>query len=133
MRIDAAPTRANASKGQSPELRRFSDAGITGLSTRRKAGVRKATRREIAGRGRDWGGAARSAMGIWPCAAHSCGVVLDFGSLIQGLLGVHSRYGLHTRNVTSGLAPTGRRRLSRRTPNPDIFRDPIGPPDRQWL
>jgi hypothetical protein len=67
--------------------------------------------------------------------------VLDFESPIQGLLGVHSRYGLHTRAVTVyrdtltrgfshfvtsmtapvasgwsgcrvGLAPTGKRRLS---------------------
>ena len=28
-------------------------------------------------------------------------IVLDFESLIQGLLGVHSRYGLHTRAVTN--------------------------------
>src|SRR5580693_5508360 len=67
--------------------------------------------------------------------------MLDFKSPIQGLLGVHSRYGLHTRAVTVyrdtltrgfshfvtsmtapvasgwsgcrvGLAPTGKRRLS---------------------
>ncbi len=28
-------------------------------------------------------------------------IVLDFEDLIQGLLGVHSRYGLHTRAVTN--------------------------------
>jgi len=28
-------------------------------------------------------------------------IVLDFEGLIQGLLGVHSRYGLHTRAVTN--------------------------------
>ena len=68
-------------------------------------------------------------------------IVLDFESLIQGLLGVHSRYGLHTRAVTVyrdahpegfsyfvtsiaapvasgwsncrvGFTPTGKRRLS---------------------
>src|SRR5216684_801188 len=69
--------------------------------------------------------------------------MLDFKSPIQGLLGVHSRCGLHTRTVTKsrplsrgfrhfvtsmpapvasgwsgcrvGLAPTGKRRLARRT------------------
>ena len=57
-------------------------------------------------------------------------IVLDCKSLIQGLLGVHSRYGLHTRAATVyltsiaapvasgwsgrrvGLAPTGKRRLA---------------------
>ena len=29
------------------------------------------------------------------------GIVLDFGGLIEGLLGAHSRYGLHTRAVTN--------------------------------
>jgi hypothetical protein len=69
--------------------------------------------------------------------------MLDFKSPIQGLLGVYSRCGLHTRTVTKsrplsrgfrhfvtsmpapvasgwsgcrvGLAPTGKRRLARRT------------------
>src|SRR6266852_1118525 len=72
--------------------------------------------------------------------------MLDFKSPIQGLLGVHSRCGLHTRTVTKsrplsrgfrhfvtsmpapvasgwsgcrvGLAPTGKRRLARRTQPP---------------
>ena len=52
-------------------LCRFSDAGITGLSTRRDGRRPKSAKARNRGEGYGLGGAARSAMGIWPSAGHS--------------------------------------------------------------